>query len=103
MTHLQQSTSSKQSAKHIIMLRPQQTVLKAALGCVEMLVGTLVSGWNLLDRGLAFVGLGFDCVDGLFNSLFVSGLSIDSSDYINRLEHTVYRSGERRRLAAIPL
>ena len=77
------------------MPRPQQ----AALSCVGMPAGTLVSGWNLLGRGLAFAGLEFDCVD----SLFTNGLSIDSSDYINRLEPTRYRSGERRRLSAMPL
>lgn len=80
---------AKQIAKQIMPLS-QETVF----GCVAVLARTGLSGWNLLGRGLAIVGLSFESERGLF---------IDSSDYINRLGPTRYRSGERRRLAAIPL
>lgn len=83
---------------------PQQAVL----GCAGMLSQAGISGRNLLGRGSAFVGLWSDCEQGLFvdnlfvDNLFVDSPSIDGSAYINRLEPTRYRSGERRRLAAIP-
>ena len=109
MIHIQHSTATKPATTKLstqqIMPLPQQAVF----GCAGMLAQTRLSGENLLSRGLAFVGLWSDCEHGLFsNGLFADGLftgnhSIDSSVYINRLEPTRYRSGERRRLAATPL
>lgn len=110
MIHLQQPIATKPaSTKLATKLATKQSLplpQQAVLGCAGMLVRAGFSGWNLLGRGLAIAGWSFDCEHALsVDGLSVDGfdyLSIDSSAYINRLEPTKYRSGERRRLAAIP-
>ena len=104
MIHIQHSTSTKPTGTELSTKQPMPQPQQAVFGCAGMLALTGISGRNLLGRGSAFVGLWSDCEQGLFvDNLFVDSLSIDSSAYINRLEPTRYRSGERRRLAAIPL
>lgn len=107
MIHIQHSTSTKLtiskptgtklSTKQIIPL-PQQAVF----GCAGMLPQAGISGENLLGRGSAFVSLWSDCEQGLFVDSLSIDSSADSSAYINRLEPTRYRSGERTRLAVMP-
>lgn len=94
MIHIQPSTATKRTFTKQIMPLSRQAVF----GCAGMLARTGLSGRNLLGRSSAFVGLWSDCEHGLF----AGGLSVTSSTYINRLESTRYRSGKRRRLAAIP-
>ena len=104
MIHIQHSTTTKPTSTNLVTKQAMPLPQQAVFSYAAMLARTGLSGRNLLDSGLAFTGLWSDCEHVLsIDSLSTDRLSINSSAYIDRLEPTQYRSGERRRLAAIPL